>query len=453
MSLKSAAPLSGDDYLVVLGAGADVPLGFPTVADLGRSLTSFANGDGAEIDAALRLRLKNLRFHLGMVVGDAGEELVRRLFEDPQSLGASLRSIRSKMGDAEARGPVGEVLDQLCDMADKNETSPELARRLGAMVGREVQAGERGLLLDPRRLALDPVVREVIRSTFEQVLLTGVLSSQEREFVGAVVAATSNIEELLATLFLGFAAQGLLAEKKKYLYLVWLLWAYIRVRSIECVQSGRESVCQVIANLGVPVITFNYTDFFYQAGRDRVCHFHGSHRAYLKLDERIEVDNDKYLLGADSVSAIARVIRDRLRLDVTAADALDVPAIVPPLSFKPVMSPDRLRAWSRADSMIQRARSIVIIGYSFSQVDAHFNALLRGAPDDASIVTVNPDVIGTTGRLLRALGIEAEEQPLSSDEAPSEIAVGRVRGIKASAEQLGPKELEELLRSGTLLTT
>lgn len=440
-------PNHGDygSRLVVLGAGADVPLNLPTVTNLGQALTDFVRGPGAQIERALRERLRPMRFNLGMVVGDSAERLVRQLFEEPKRVAGTLRGIRDKVADTGGRGPVGEVLDQLCDMADKNVAPPDLAQRLGEIAGLKSDDAEPAFLLDPRRLPLDRIVRKALRTTFEGVLLEPTLSTVEREFVRDVVAATSSIEELLASLFPSFSAVGLLAERRRYLYVVWLLWAYIKIATIAAVKDGTPSICRLIAGLGLPVITFNYTDFFPEGYRDQVCHFHGSYKGSLKIDTREEAEDDARLAHAQDAEGICDLFKSQLRLDVDAGDALDVPAFVPPLSFKPVMSPARLREWARADDMVRKATHFLIVGYSFSQVDAHFNALLRSAPADAAFVSVNPDLERTTGQLLRALG-DPKGDGLVTGGALSnnELIMGRVKGVRASAESLTQDRIREL---------
>jgi hypothetical protein len=50
---------------------------------------------------------------------------------------------------------------------------------------------------------------------------------------------------------------------------------------------------------------------------------------------------------------------DSLRLDVTAEPAIDMLAIVPPVSFKPVMSREEPRTRAGADRVLSKACSVV----------------------------------------------------------------------------------------------
>jgi hypothetical protein len=126
-------------------------------------------------------------------------------------------------------------------------------------------------------------------------------------------------------------------------------------------------------------------------------------------------------------------------LEVESYPELDLPGIVPPLSFKPIMSPDQLARWASAQEGIQSASHIVIIGYSFSRADDHFNALLRRARPDARVTIVNPDLLSVTRAALGALG-DSIPDDLSVDDA-GQIETGRVLGVRAHAEDVETDQL------------
>jgi hypothetical protein len=425
--------------VVVLGAGVDVPMGLPIVDNLARSLIAFTSGEGRPVNDALREKIKNVHLNLKAVGGDAGEHLLQRLFENPGDVSVKLKRIKAKISAADQVGPIGQVIDRLCDMAEQNEAPPSLIADLARIIDRDVPSTLGGNIVDPRRIALDPIVRDAVRMTFEQVLLAGELSSSERQFVGELVAATSNLEELLASQFLRFSRTSILAEMRNYLYLAWLLWAYVKWSATNATQQGRPSICHLLSNLKVAVITFNYTNFFSRGFESAVCHFHGSIREYLRLEDRTIVANDELLNSAASIEEIANLFANHLRLEVESYPELDLPGIVPPLSFKPIMSPDQLARWASAQEGIQSASHIVIIGYSFSRADDHFNALLRRARPDARVTIVNPDLLSVTRAALGALG-DSIPDDLSVDDA-GQIETGRVLGVRAHAEDVETDQL------------
>jgi hypothetical protein len=69
--------------------------------------------------------------------------------------------------------------------------------------------------------------------------------------------------------------------------------------------------------------------------------FHGRLDRYLHVEDRSVVTDDALLKAAVNVPAIAKFV-EGLRLDVTKAPQIDMPSIVPPISFKPVMSREQL---------------------------------------------------------------------------------------------------------------
>ena len=433
--------------VIVLGAGVDVPMGLPTVDNLARSLIEFTSGEGRVVDRSLREKIRNVHLNLKSVGGDAGEHLIQRLFEHPGDVSSKLNAIKAKIPAMDQGGPIGQVIDRLCEMAANNEAPPSLIADLAKIIERDIPSQIGGSIVDPKRLALDPIVRDAVRTTFEQVLLTGDLTSSEREFVGDLVAATSNLEELLASQFLRFSRTSILAERRNYLYLAWLLWAYVKWKAVDAVQHGRPSICHLISNLRTAVISFNYTNFFSQGGPAAICHFHGSVGEYLRLEDRTIVANDGLLHSAASIKEIASLFADHLRLEVESYPELDLPGIVPPLSFKPIMSPDQLRRWAHAQESIESASHIVIIGYSFSRADDHFNALLRRARPDVRVTIVNPDVLGVTRAALGALG-EAVPADLRVD-ATGCVETERVVGIRAQAQEVEADQLRGWLGTPT----
>ncbi len=216
--------------LAVVGAGVDVPFGLPMVTDMVRGLAVFCSGDGRAVDKALRRRVPNVRLRFNRIGGDTGDALVARLFEQPEDVGATLQSIQSRLSEP-AEGPVMQVLDALREMATKNRVSPALAAKLAEVAGQSDDTGASDNVLDPQRIVLTPTVRTAVRTSFESVLLKAcsTLTDGERTFIEDVVAAASNIENLLSSHFTRFAEGGVLADKRTYLYLSWILWAYLRL--------------------------------------------------------------------------------------------------------------------------------------------------------------------------------------------------------------------------------
>lgn len=123
---------------------------------------------------------------------------------------------------------------------------------------------------------------------------------------------------------------------------------------------------------------------------DPVRYFHGQLDNFLQLDTRHLVSGDQDLKAATDAKSIAAFL-DKRRLDVLRDGyAPDLPDIVPQLTFKPILPRERLRIWAEVDTLLERASTIAVIGYSFAQVDEHFNDLLRKSASKAQVVVASP---------------------------------------------------------------
>jgi hypothetical protein len=422
--------------LFVLGAGVDVPFGVPIVSSLMPSLAEFARGNGAEINKALRKKLPHLRFSFDKYAADQGDEFVSRLFSDASDVVPTLRSAIAKLQADPDLQSVGEVIDRLCRMAEQNNLTG------AALTGLDDGDSQAEYLLDPNKITLTHGPGAALRNVFELALQRGSsLDDKERDLLELFITATSNIEQLLSLYFLKFA-QGTQADQKTYLYIAWMFWAYLR--SIAANKSGvvaRSLYANLPTLATAGIITFNYTNFFDTITARHVNYFHGRLDRYLQLDDRATVDVPA-LLGVEQIAAFI----EGLRLDVTQDNHLDVPAIVPPISFKPVMSREQLRTWARADELLQRADVVVVVGYSFALADEHFNDLLRKSSPKSRIVIVNPDLDPVTIAACRVLGVEIDSLNQQRHGGVEVLASRRLTLVGAKGEQLEAGLLDRVLR-------
>ena len=154
--------------------------------------------------------------------------------------------------------------------------------------------------------------------------------------------------------------------------------------------------------------------------------------------------NDAALARATDANTTAEFL-GTLRLDVTQGYALDLPAIVPPLSFKPVMSREQLRTWSDVDSIMEDASVVLVIGYSFARVDEHFNDLLRKGNAAARIVVIGPRVESAWTSAARILGIGLKPKSARRDGRPV-LEGARLTCVGGRAEEIDGDTLRALLK-------
>jgi hypothetical protein len=408
-----------------------------------RELAAFANGDGAPIHSALKKKLPNLRFNFEKYAGDQSFEMVRQLFSsDSQDLVAILRTTASQLQDDPDAAAVGLLIERLCTFGEINQMSGDDATGVARFAGSQTDLSGGESVLDPEHIVLTPTMARGLRQAFVRAIQDDdPFDEHQRRKVEYFIEATSNVEQLMSLYFMKYML-GRPADQKAFLYIVWMLWAYLRIRSSNP-RVKPNSIYEKLPEIGGEVITFNYTSFF--KGRDsrHACFFHGRLSEYLQLDTRVVITNDSLLNAATSVETVIQFI-EGLRLDVVDSPAIDVPSIVPPTKFKPVMSRAQLMTWARADALLQHASSVVVIGYSFAMADEHFNDLIRHSQAGLRVIVVNPDIAAVSREAARVLGISADALVDETRGAFATKRAGRLLCVAANAEDVTPQFLDML---------
>jgi hypothetical protein len=419
--------------VVVLGAGADRVYGIPMVPTLLSELANWAQIDGKPVSAVLRKQLPHLRFTFDKLAGDSTDSFLSNLFSGDVDQVKALRTAIKKLKAHVDYTSVGEVVETLCNMAEQNLLAgPQLAA-LSGLIGTAADMGDAEPLLDPRGISLTELPMSAIRSTFHRALMEGpALTDDERSALELFIASVSNIEQLLSHFFTLFCA-GRPQDQKTYLYIVWMLWAYLRTKSSGLAPRDKAIYAQ-LPRLASSVITFNYTNFFLAPTLSHVYHFHGNLDQVLRMDDRRLVDIKG--TGTNSPHELAS-FAESLRLDVTESPHLDLPAIVPPISFKPLMSRQQLRTWATADDLLANADVILVVGYSFAAADEHFNDLLRNSK--GRVLVVNPSLESTVQAASLILGIDSTDLSTKVIAGHDAMTSRRLTVIGATAEDVGPE--------------
>lgn len=427
----------------VLGAGVDRPYGLPVVATLMRDLAAFADGEGAPIDAALRKKLPHLLFNFKRFAGDQSDEFLRQLFTGAGDIVPKLSSAVEKLKADPEMEAVGVSVERLCRMAQENVLTGSNVAGLARLAREAGPVADAELLVDPKRLTLSHMLGSALRNTFSRALVEGAnFTPEERQVLQLFVEATSNFEELLSHYFTLYCT-GRPPDQKTYLYLAWMLWAFLRARSSSRVQIERSLYAR-LPSLATDVITFNYTNFFDATTAKRTRFFHGRLDRYLRVDDRTVVTDSPALRAAIDVEHITEFV-GTLRLDIRDDPALDIPAIVPPISFKPVMSREQLQTWAQADTVLAGAATVVIVGYSFAAADEHFNDLLRKGAAKARVIVVNPDTDGPLRAVCRILGIDHDTLRVVDRRGFQVASSGRLIFANATGEDIDADFLTALI--------
>ena len=214
----------------VLGAGVDVPLGLPLADDLLEELHRFVANEGSDLDKTLRRKLGRFRFSFSKYAADQGEGFAERILSDGEIAARIEQAFQKVDGETSLEyAAVRTILRKLSRLRCVNELSQETAQAIATLAGEPVEMADHALL-NTRGLILNPMPRNALVRMLRKTLESKDLQEEEREALDEVVAMMTKFEELLTELFAGFYSSNL-SLQRRYLYVAWLLWGYMRWKS------------------------------------------------------------------------------------------------------------------------------------------------------------------------------------------------------------------------------
>jgi hypothetical protein len=89
---------------------------------------------------------------------------------------------------------------------------------------------------------------------------------------------------------------------------------------------------------------------------------------------------------------------------------------------------------------------LIIVGYSFSVADEHFNDLVRKGNKDAKLIVVDPGLDAVVNRVCQTIGRDKAGLKSVEIEGLECKGDGRLTFVKAKAEELSSVRLMGLLR-------
>ena len=436
--------------LCILGAGADVSLGLPTMNGLAKKLNIFAKGAGKPIHLALREKVKNLRFNLDKLGADTAEQLAELVLGSDNSLVEGIKAALRNV-DTSAVPSVGAMLrtlDKLEEIRLANTLDEETASGLAEFAGEPEESASQ-CLLNPRKMVFDATPRQaLLRACREAINDSAKLSPVQREAVEALFSALATFEDLLGALFLGYFNNDRTLQKK-YFYLAWLFWSYIYC----CEKDGQnrydDSCYPLITELGASrVLTFNYTGFLRRASSDAPIYFHGDGGQFMSFHNRQMIAVPDVLKGNDPVAAIARYIESDMHVDWTArVTEVVLPAIVPPLTMKPLIASEYVDIWYEASQAISECDYIVVVGYSFSFADEHFNDLVRKKAPNKPIIIFDPNYFEVASNVCRVTGRDFDLLDPAYVSGMECLVGKRIAAGKSYAEAISSANVSDLLNA------
>ena len=435
----------------ILGAGVDCALGLPLADGLLRELAAFVNGEGRGISSTLKAKLgggRRVRFSFDKYVANQGESFAERILTD-SSIASAVESALAKANGSSSGGAaaVQTIIEKLGQIRAANELDEPTAAAVAELAGESAEMAD-PTMLRMRGVALNPSPRSAIVKIFRTVRESPDLSDPERQALGDMVAAMTNFEDLLTELFSGFYSRKN-TEIRNYLYVSWILWSYMRWKSLSVDRNTSESpnfYGRITPFLDrESVITFNYTSFF-DLPPDRTVRFHGDCLSYIRHDRGELIENDEAVTDAEDVDALEEFIGS-LDMDVDR-DRIFLPAIVPPSAMKPVINREFISRWAQAEEMMAEADLLVAVGYAFHRIDSHFNDLFRQAGSGKRLVVVNPDLDGARTAVCGLFGIDPSTLTSVRRAGVDVHQSGQLRLVPTRGEEV-TEELVAWIRGGS----
>jgi hypothetical protein len=124
---------------------------------------------------------------------------------------------------------------------------------------------------------------------------------------------------------------------------------------------------------------------------------------------------------------------------------VSLPAIVPPLAMKPIICTEYLDRWYECGQTLKKAKTIVIVGYSFGVADEHFNDLIRKGNREAKLIVVDPSLEAAINRVCATLNQDKAILRPANVRGLQCKTGGRLVFVKAKAEDINKPRLMGLL--------
>lgn len=429
--------------LLITGAGVDRTSGidFPLANTLLADVTCYLDGPGKSVDEALRNMLPGLRFSFNNMIARAVDKIATR---EPHEQKAMVLRVQAAIAELppekETIRKHGDLIirlfNKLATIAEHSQLDDETEQLIREVFPKDADdLIDSDSILDIHKLSLSDTFKTMLKRTLKMGL-----SGDRHEVAVALGSDMLNIETLLIEKFLGFYNEKS-ADIKNYLYIAWSLWAYLVAKQNEVLVAHEANPLPFYGSIpdGVRAITLNYTAFLqHRLGVDRALYFHGGLAEYVRMDTRD-------LLPIEDIHTCdpAQFIRDYItpNVDVVHEDLRQqkhvIPALVPPLRLKPILSHRYIELWGQASTWVKEANHIVVVGYSFNNADEHFNDILRCHPDRNIDIVVpeatSPDFVA---RMEKVFGTSANQYNKVNINGHDALQAKKVRLIAAKAADI-----------------
>ena len=375
------------DKLLIIGAGVDRTQGldFPLANTLLADVAGYLEDQGGAVDKALRDMLPGLRFSFNKMIARAVDKIAtRETYEQKEMVSRVREAIEGLPNDQVHVLKHGKLIirlfNKLATIAQQSQLDSETEALIREVFPKDAEELiDSDSILDTHKLSLSDTFKTVLKRTLKMGL-----NGEHHVVASALGADMLNIEALLVEKFLGFYNERP-ADIKNYLYISWALWAFLVEKQKNVLKAHKNNVLPFYGKLpnNIRALTLNYTVFLQeQLSKENVIYFHGGLSEYVRMDTRnlLQIEN---IINCDPAHFIREIITPNV--DVKHENIRKqrhiIPALVPPLRLKPILSHKYIELWAKAAEWIKDAKHIVVVGYSFNNADEHFNDILRCNPE------------------------------------------------------------------------
>jgi len=360
--------MSNTNTVLIIGAGVDKTQGIdmPLAVQLVPEIARFAEEEGREVEQTIRSFLPGLRFSFNRFIKEAIDSITRADENQMKNIATKLEE-KIKEVEEEKDKKLAELLIKLFEkiktIQEGGKLDGETLNLIKEVFGEEIIAEiEDESIIEFTKLSFSDSFKIVMKKVLKQSL-----KEPENPVYSVLSTHFLDIETLLVETFLGFYNEKL-PDIKKYLYISWMLWAYLKAKENNILSDINENSIPFYSRIpqNFKVISFNYTTFLSKVvKKDNHIYFHGTLNQYLRMDLRDLIDIEETSLN-DVNKFLKEIIKPNIELE---RNRYVIPGIIPPLKLKPVLSNRFIELWYKASSWIKEADKVIIIGYSARKIE------------------------------------------------------------------------------------
>lgn len=388
-------------------------IGLPLTDDLIPKIGEFLESDdGKAVDEILRHAIPSLRFHFDKFIKNTIDRMASDLGRDMeqirQNVELELRNEELSEEDRKMGQLVVAIMGKMQSLEAGASIDEDTARLIRDVFGNDIPIYDESIV-DFSKMVYTDTFKSVM-----QGILQRSMGNAQNPVLRHVYRNLLDIERLMVKYFIGFYTERT-NDIKNYLYISWMIWAYLMHAEKGIVDSLGENYASMPVYSQIPdewkVITFNYSRFAYDFTNfdaERHIYFHGSLRRFVDIVNKTEVDIDDY----DHLD-----VKDFLENTVATNICFDedhkkyaIPEFLPPVKIKPLISKKYIERWYKSDIIMNEADKIIIAGYSFNSADEQFNSILRYHSANKPVVIIDTDISSVIRRLSKLINTPEEAE-------------------------------------------